>query len=248
MLHMYSILACRSRTTTFHLSRTGLVSPLMAIPSSDFLPNSLDLQQIRGNLIVLVSRLLTQYIVHLRPLSKCIPDHILHKYSQEMAQKSEVVVLDVVMKNEAKHSDMNDISTTISIRAILVLRHVTTLFTISSAVSRRKPIFDKFSRFAKKSRQCYGLFSRRGPFRKSSFFHRFGRRFASIEVGRAVIRRREAFSIVGSRRKRPRTPVFEDSRYRSISKRARTTISTTGSHIYVFLSTLPLSIVIEAPF
>ena len=113
MLHMYSILACRSRTTTFHLSRTGLVSPLMAIPSSDFLPNSLDLQQIRGNLIVLVSRLLTQSIVHLRPLSKCIPDHILHKYSQEMAQKSEVVVLDVVIKNEAKHSDMNDIMQTL---------------------------------------------------------------------------------------------------------------------------------------
>ena len=30
-----------------------------------------------------------------------------------MAQKSEVVVLDVVMKNEAKHSDMNDIMQTL---------------------------------------------------------------------------------------------------------------------------------------
>ena len=42
------------------------------------------------------------------------------------------------------------ISTTISIRAILVFDHVTTLFAISSVGSRRKPIFDKFSSSAKK--------------------------------------------------------------------------------------------------
>jgi len=59
--------------------------------------------------VVLVSRILTEYIDDLVPLRKAVPNHILHKYSKEMAMKSEVIVLDVMMKNEAKHSDMIDI-------------------------------------------------------------------------------------------------------------------------------------------
>ena len=93
-----------------------------------------------------------------------------------------------------------------------------------------------------------GLRFRRGPFRKSSFFERFRRRFASFEVPRAIIRRREAFSNVESRRKRSRSPVIEDSRDRSISNRARTTFSTTRSLFPVVLNTLPLSIVNRGPF
>ena len=38
-----------------------------------------------------------------------VPKHILHKYSQKMAEKSKVVVLDILMKNETKHEDMLDI-------------------------------------------------------------------------------------------------------------------------------------------
>ena len=32
--------------------------------------------------------------------------HIRHKYSKEMSKKSEVVVMNVLMKDETKHSDM----------------------------------------------------------------------------------------------------------------------------------------------
>ena len=42
-----------------------------------------------------------------------MPSHIPHKFSKEMATKSESVVLDVVPKNEAKHSDMLDIMNTL---------------------------------------------------------------------------------------------------------------------------------------
>lgn len=72
----------------------------------DTLPNWVAVQ---SNLVVLVSIILTEYIDDLVPLHKAVPNHILHKYSKEMAMKSEVVVLDVMMKNEAKHSDMIDI-------------------------------------------------------------------------------------------------------------------------------------------
>ena len=50
-----------------------------------------------------------EYISDLSPLSNAVIKHIPHKYSAQMSKKSEVVVLDVLMKNEAKHSNMIDI-------------------------------------------------------------------------------------------------------------------------------------------
>ena len=42
-----------------------------------------------------------------------VPKHILHKYSAEMCKKSEIVVLDVLMRNEAERKDMLDIMYTL---------------------------------------------------------------------------------------------------------------------------------------
>ncbi len=42
-------------------------------------------------------------------MSKSVPQHIQHKYSTEMGKKSEVIVLDVLIKNEASRTDMIDI-------------------------------------------------------------------------------------------------------------------------------------------
>ena len=111
MLHMYSILVGRSRTQTQAeaLSRTGSVGSLRSMSSSLFLPSAEDIQCVKNNL---VSRVLTQYIKELQPLSKVVPKHIMHEYSAEMSKKSEVVVLDVLMKNENCSSDMVDIMKT----------------------------------------------------------------------------------------------------------------------------------------
>ena len=62
-----------------------------------------------NNLVILISKILTKYIDSLSAFSRAIPPHILHEYSKEMGTKSEVIVLDVLMKNEAKHGDMIDI-------------------------------------------------------------------------------------------------------------------------------------------
>ena len=109
LLHMYSILAGRSRTSSNHLSRTGCIANLSSLPAETFLPTTSDFRAVRANVIILVSRILTQYLGDLSLLSKAIPKPIMHKYSNEMAAKSEVVVVDVLMKNEASHSDMIDI-------------------------------------------------------------------------------------------------------------------------------------------
>ncbi len=74
-----------------------------------FLPSDDDVRHVRQYLVVLVSRILTQYIKDLSPPSKSVPQHIQHQYTQQTSRRSEVVVLDVLMKNEARHSDMIDI-------------------------------------------------------------------------------------------------------------------------------------------
>ena len=109
LLHMYSILAGRSRTPSQHLSRTGCVCPLSQLSANTFLPSSEDLGSVKKNLIILVSRIITQYIGGLSVLAKAVPQHIQHPFSKEMGMKSEVIVLDVLMKNESKRGDIIDI-------------------------------------------------------------------------------------------------------------------------------------------
>ena len=117
LLCMYSIVAGQSRTPARSLRHTGCVANLSALSPESFLPTctSKDVKAIRLNLATIVSRILTYiyYIVGLSPLSKVVPEHISHQYSTEMARQSDVVVVDVLMKNEAKKSDMIDIMTQI---------------------------------------------------------------------------------------------------------------------------------------
>ena len=109
MLHMFSMLVGRSRTPAPQLSHIGQVSKMSEVPSELFLPSCDDVHKVKSNLVTLVGRILTQYIAGLIPLHKAVPKHILHKYSTEMSQKLEVVVLDVLMKDDIKHGDMIDI-------------------------------------------------------------------------------------------------------------------------------------------
>ena len=68
------------------------VTPEMILPTTE------DIATVKSNLVVLVSRVLTQYLSGLAPFSKANSKHITHKYTAEMSKKSEVVVLDVLMK------------------------------------------------------------------------------------------------------------------------------------------------------
>ena len=109
LIHMYSILAVRSRLPKGDLSRTGTVGELSKLQFRKLLPSSKEIQGTRNNLVVLVSRVLTAYVESLKPLAKSVTSHISHRYSKEMSMKSEVAVLDVLMKNEAKGADMIEI-------------------------------------------------------------------------------------------------------------------------------------------
>lgn len=109
MLHMFSILVGQSRTPGPQLSFTGQCSRLEDASTEYFLPSSADVIAVKENLVILVGRVLTEYFHSLTPFSKVVPKHILHKYSAEMNKKSNVVVLDILMRNEAERKDMLDI-------------------------------------------------------------------------------------------------------------------------------------------
>ena len=109
MVHMFSLLVGRSRTPAPELSHINPVNNLTRMTAKSFLPSSEDITRVKENLVVIVSRVLTQYFTKLASFAKVVPKHIHHIHSAEMSQKSEVYALDVLMKNEAKSTDMIDI-------------------------------------------------------------------------------------------------------------------------------------------
>ena len=65
------------------------------------------------NLTILVGRILVKHVKAFKCFDKVIPKHIGHDYSDEMAEKSEVAVIDVLHKNETCNKDMHEIMLTL---------------------------------------------------------------------------------------------------------------------------------------
>ena len=110
MMHMFSMLVGRSRTpapASSCWSRKWVqprTSAARLLPPFESRHRPSKVQP-----VTLVSRVLVQYLPSLAPFAKLVPKHIQHQYSQQMSQRSDVFVLDILMKNEAKHQDMLDI-------------------------------------------------------------------------------------------------------------------------------------------
>ena len=107
--HMFSLLVVKARIQPpdplpeFHPVSVTSYQP------THFLPSASDLKCIECDMEVLVSRILCDYVKLFEHLKKLVVKHIPHQYSREMSLKSEVIVLDVLHKNETKSSDMVDI-------------------------------------------------------------------------------------------------------------------------------------------
>lgn len=113
MLHMFSVIVGHSRTPAPELPFSGQIAHLNdALPSCFRLSGS-EVAALKANLVTLVGRTLIEFIPSLTPFSKVVSKHIRHGYSAEMSKKSDVAVLDALLKNEAKHKDMLDIMSTL---------------------------------------------------------------------------------------------------------------------------------------
>ena len=105
LMHMYSlgVIRCRVHDPSLQSCTGQRGRSLILIENEAFLPSKDDISAVKMNL---TGRIVCKYIKYLMPLSSVLLQHIPHKYSNEMARKSEACFLDVLLKNEACHSDM----------------------------------------------------------------------------------------------------------------------------------------------
>lgn len=107
--HMFSLIAVKARVTPPSSVPDFVPVNLSSLEVSHFLPTNVDVEAIQKNLVVLVSRILCDYIQAFCYQKHLVAKHIPHSHSKEMAKTSKVVVVDVLHKNENKSSDMVEI-------------------------------------------------------------------------------------------------------------------------------------------
>ena len=108
-LHYFASNLIVERVPCDNLSKTAPQQDLLSLPNSTFLLSSVEAKKLREDFKVLVARVLAANIPHLSFLKSIIPQHIPHKYQQEMAVKSTIIPLPMQMKDEKKYEDVVDI-------------------------------------------------------------------------------------------------------------------------------------------
>ena len=108
-LHYFASNLIVERVPCDNLSKTAPQQDLLSLPNSTFLLSSVEAKKLREDFKVLVARVLVANIPHLSFLKSIIPQHIPHKYQQEMAVKSTIIPLPMQMKDEKKYEDVVDI-------------------------------------------------------------------------------------------------------------------------------------------
>ena len=111
--HMYSMLVVKARVLPPPVYTPFVRPSLVHLPVSSFFPSEEDVRFMKRNLVIMVSHVLCENMKQFKHILKSLPKYIYHEYSDEMCQKSEVLVIDVLHKNEAKHDDMKAIMQTI---------------------------------------------------------------------------------------------------------------------------------------
>ena len=90
-LHLFHSIATTSRVETLHLDDEQSIGSIRSLPISEFLPSIDDCTAIRDNYVVLVARVITENFKHFSSLRDCVPKHIHHEYSDQMALKTTMV-------------------------------------------------------------------------------------------------------------------------------------------------------------
>ncbi|XP_028410627.1 uncharacterized protein LOC114533317 [Dendronephthya gigantea] len=85
---------------------TPLVSNIESFENKEYLLSQEELNKLKCDFTVLVSRVLVEFFPCLYYLQKNVCIHIPHRYSNEMAVKSTVISLPILPFNQSKHSDV----------------------------------------------------------------------------------------------------------------------------------------------
>ncbi len=90
-MHWFHSYAVSDRVEIGDLCGDGHIGDVTTLPISAVLPTVTDCVQMRKHYICLTARLIVQNLPYFAPLQKCVPAHIPHRYSEEMAKKSVIV-------------------------------------------------------------------------------------------------------------------------------------------------------------
>lgn len=90
-VHLVSVMSTENRVGAVHLSAEKNGCEIMKIENGTFIPSDSDHQLQRMNYITLVGRILVDDIPYLKFLTDVVTFHIQHKYSSEMAKKTDTV-------------------------------------------------------------------------------------------------------------------------------------------------------------
>lgn len=116
-----------------------IMKDIKQFDNKEYLLSKCELKNMRDEYIVLVSRVLVEFFPCMKVIRKIVPQHISHKYSKEMAEKSEIISMPIVPYNQNKTSDVCRYLEYLSDFLVNVYGDEEELTTSSSAdLSRRK--------------------------------------------------------------------------------------------------------------
>ena len=109
-LHWFLLVGAPLRVKpTEDLSKERPRRSILHVENHEFLPSLSDNAHLMKDFEFHLVETLVKYIPFLKPFSSCVPKFIPHKFVEEMSQKHEFQIIDLLKKNESKHDDMIDI-------------------------------------------------------------------------------------------------------------------------------------------
>ncbi|XP_070571443.1 uncharacterized protein [Ptychodera flava] len=108
--HFLNTYAVRDRINCEHLPDDNPVADILTLKNSAFLPTAEDTTALRSDFAMLICRMLVSDMKFFQThFKEAIDDHIPHKYSDESKEKSELVPLGILMKNECITEECIDV-------------------------------------------------------------------------------------------------------------------------------------------
>ena len=98
-----------NRIDLSHLSNVGHVGNTADPDLSVFILNDTELETLHENYKVLAARVIIEYLEKFKFMKAVVPDHIPHPYQRQMAQKSTLIPMPLMQKDEKYYNDMVDI-------------------------------------------------------------------------------------------------------------------------------------------
>lgn len=90
-IHYFQLFCAQDRIDFRDLANNGPIGKVLGLGVSVFLPNLEDCATLRENYAILIAREVVDKLSYFNIFADCVPKHIIHKYSEAMSRKSELV-------------------------------------------------------------------------------------------------------------------------------------------------------------